>query len=125
MEFQKKAGLTQDGIVDKTVFDFLYEEYIKTKIIKKGRDISEQNDIFPFEFNDYGEHIKDFNSKLVFLLNYFDIYHSLRESSIYSSATDKAVREAEKIFGMPRGAVDELFIFRLDREIESIKSYQK
>ena len=121
-EYKKTRGLEESNSIDRQSFELLFYEY-KSKI--ESRNIDDnlgQNNIFPFKVGDYGEYVADFIVLLRKILESFGRSHFLRDSRLYSSYTEEAVKEARMIFGMREGAADQALYSRLLKEIKAIEA---
>lgn len=119
--FQEKKGLSVTGKVDDKTRKAIYEEYILSKEIKKLEDISGQKLTLPYKLGDYGEQILLFNRFLTVVLDSYGVYHTLRDSRMYSSATEDAHKSLRVLFGFDDGYADWEFLLRLMKEYHAIK----
>ena len=114
IEFQKTNGLSQSGTVNKQTYDLIYDEYVKTKILRNTR----QSINFPVYVGDYRDEITVINKMLITVMDSLDLYHTVREGKIYTESSKAAQSELSDVFDTEDRGFDELFYSRLKKEYE-------
>ncbi len=125
MLFQQNIGLPATGIADKQTWDMLYKEYQRvTDEEKNSRGLF----LFPKKPTDYEVTLGD----TLFLVNIiqllllelratYDIFEDIVESGTYDEATEKAIRDFQRINLLPEtGKVDEATWNRIVREYSNL-----
>ncbi len=119
-EFQRGAGLPVTGIADRLTWDALFAEY--TRLIDRDRSVPV--DFFLGTWED-DEPVMGESHALITLLQFmlseltlvYDAYLPLPLSGVYDEETEDAVRQFQRIHGLPpTGRADRLTRNRLSEE---------
>ena len=112
-EYQRTRGLVQTGIVDKTTWDTLFNEYL---LVTRAQESAKGVDLFPKEPNDYqaalgDEHI--FITLVQILLRelsgLYDGFPEIKISGIFDEPTEQAVRIFQQASLLePDGKIDRI-----------------
>ena len=121
VDFQKREGLSQTGIVDLTTFNLLYKVFNKITErdrIRQGLDFLISFPLYPGESSSALQHI---NGIMRRLLDHYGQPHSLRDSNFYSKGTSDAVGILRKIYLLPLAdLIDEELYGRMISDFNSI-----
>ncbi len=124
-EFQKRFGLSQTGIADKLTWDTLFAEYLKATENQREKKTL---DLFPSLPKGYavslGEEwllVRIIQLLLMELSAAYDIFEDITESGIYDAATERAIKQFQRINGLPdTGKVDAATWYRIVREYSNL-----
>ncbi len=121
-EFQKIYGLYESGTVDRETFDLLNEIYLDILLREDAEDVIITTNPFPLSLGSEGNEVLVLNVMLIELEKTYKDIGSVRKSSYYSTETENAVTNLQRIFrARENGVVDELFYDRLRDELVFIK----
>ncbi len=125
MLFQRGAGLEATGVADKTTWDALYEEYLRSTELERGR-----KGLYFFPQNPAGYEVSSGDTLtlvriiqllLLELRATYDIFEDVVESGTYDAATEDAIKNFQRIHGLPpSGRVDERTWNKIVREYSNL-----
>lgn len=110
--FQRFAGLTQTGTVDRETWDSIYGAYKGTVdyLESVNQVVQVLTEPFPgliLRRGDTGPSVLTFKTYLNFISRYFFDIMSLAENGVFDTRTQNAVRQFQRIFALPQtGQVD-------------------
>lgn len=121
--FQRAFGLDANGIVDKTTWDAIYEEYKKT--------LTQDLPFFPAYPQNYKAELGEesvFISIIQILLReltaVYDNFPNLEISGVFDAATENAIKELQSASGLePDGKLDRKTYRRLLYDLENHASF--
>ena len=124
-EYQRTRGLAETGIVDKTTWDTLFDEYL---LVMRSQERSKGVDLFPSSPADYqaslgDEHIFITLVQIVLreLSAVYDEFPSIEISGAFDGATEQAVRIFQKASMLePDGKID---LVTWNRMIDDFTNY--
>ena len=121
-EFQKIYGLYESGTVDRETFDLLNEMYLDVLLREEASNAVLVTDPFPLSLGSQGNEVLILNVMLLELEKTYRDIGSVKKSSYYSTETENAVTNLQRIFRVrENGVVDALFYDRLKDELVFIK----
>ncbi len=125
IRFQGDAGLAQTGVADKTTWDALYKEYLRSTELERGR-----NGLYFFPQNPIGYEVSTGDTLMLVriiqlllseLRATYDIFENVVESGTYDTETENAIRNFQRIQGLaPTGRVDERTWNRIVKEYSNL-----
>ncbi len=125
MLFQSDVGLEATGIADKTTWDALYEEYLRSTELERGRKglyFFPQNPVgYEVSAGDTLTLVRIIQLLLLELRATYDIFENVVESGTYDAATEDAIKDFQRIHGLPpSGRVDERTWNKIVREYSNL-----
>lgn len=126
MDFQQYVGLPQTGIVDRTTFDALYDEYRGTVLSHNELFKETKPRPFPGYLIRIGDAGEDVRILQLYLLAVADYYRGeiplFRAIGNFGDLTEAAVKAFQEKFGLPpNGIVDEATWNRITEEYTKIR----
>ncbi len=117
-EFQRIYGLYESGVVDRETFELLNKIYLELLLEYNASEFVITSEGFPLSLGSQNNDVLVLNIMLIELgKNYSDI-GDVRKSNYYSTETENAVTNLQKIFRIEEnGIVDALFYDRLRDEL--------
>ena len=125
IEFQIRMGLPATGVADKRTWDILYKEYLDTT-----RDDRETQGLYFFPslpvgytvaLGDTLTLVRIIQLLLLELRASYDIFEDIAESGTFDAATSDAIRDFQRINGLPEtGEVDLRTWNRIVREYSNL-----
>ena len=120
-EFQGLNGLNSSGVVDRSTFDILYNQYSSIVGIEKLDEYILTDASFPIKLGDIGEDILIINMALRELRKTYKDICRVDKSMYYSKSTEQAVKDMQRIFRLSEdGIVTQFFYDRMQKEIKAI-----
>ncbi len=113
LAFQRFAGITETGVVDRYTWDNIYGAYKGTVDYLESRQLIERvnTESYPgvvLRRGDVGPSVLTFKTYLNYIAAYFFDIMSVAETSVFDMRTQNAVRQFQKIFALPQtGQVNE------------------
>lgn len=113
LAFQRFAGITETGVVDRYTWDNIYGAYKGTVDYLESRQLIERVNTEPYpgvvlRRGDVGPSVLTFKTYLNYIAAYFFDIMSVAETSVFDMRTQNAVRQFQKIFALPQtGQVNE------------------
>ena len=121
--FQEIYGHSASGSVDRETFDSLYKVYSEAMIDIEASDYLITDEGFPIALGAQSNDVLAVHILINELgKTYTDIGYVNVKSTYFSSDSQNAVMELQKIFNLPlTGTVDKLFFMRMRQELDAIK----
>ncbi len=124
-EYQKSVGLPDTGIANKETWDTLFEDYLdvtEPKRTRKGLYLFPQKPSgYEVALGDTQTLVRIIQILLLELRLTYDIFENIVESGTYDSATEDAIKDFQRINGLPiTGRVDERTYNRIVREYSNL-----
>lgn len=128
-EYQRTRGLPETGIVDKSTWDSIYDEY---RILTRSADRAPSVNFFPTVPDDYeaarGER-STFITAIQLLLRelsvIYDDFPTIEISGVFDAPTEEAVKIFQLASGLPpTGRVDLVTWNRMGRDFENYRENQ-
>ena len=99
-DFQRKYGLTENGIADRETWNLIYKEYLRSI---SENSLPEQLSVFPVMPKDYELKAND-SWFLVEILQYmleelrysYDDFENVKRSGVYDDETERAVKDFQR-----------------------------
>ena len=116
--FQKENEIEQSGIVDAKTFNRLFIKYSDSVYEKTLLSTDAVFSILPLKPSAYLDEMLVINKMIADMLDYYGVYHSMRNSYYFSKETKRGVKELRKIMGLKDSdEIDVEFYKRLKKEL--------
>ena len=124
-EFQRIYGLYESGVVDRETFELLNKIYLELLLEDNSSEFIITGEDFPLSLGSQNNDVLVLNIMLIELGKAYGDIGDVQKSSYYSSETETAVTNLQRIFRVEEnGIVDALFYDRLRDELVFIQLLQ-
>ena len=124
IDFQKREGLPESGVVDRATFNRLYDVYALLRERERFDKKSDSFISFPLLPGVAADGVAHINRMMSRLLGYYGHTHSLRPSRFYSDESAAAVKILREIYRLEdKGYIDEALYIRMVKDHDSIDKF--
>ena len=123
--FQAEKDLKETGVVDYKTFVLLYEAYLSAQSIYYAEDYFISTALFPFKFGDTGHEVLLLNLMLEELRRHYTEVSEVALKPYYSHATENAVNDIRKIYGLESSQMIDLELYEKMRYELFIRGAEK